>query len=214
MHAVCLTGLQRAFPEIGSNIREATTHLLGAGPTSSTATFEVFGVKPQNESWAAIETLLPLQRVVRRLCSSQPTLRLRYPRYLHSSATSRSVHHRSSNSCARGRWHRSSSEPTTATSTAGAARAAARPTSSRSSATSRRAKECWSSGRPNWAAPLTPCCGCGWSPISLDTKAHTSYAVVPSAYVLVAVGIVDTCPPLVLYSCCLVLCVPKCASPS
>ena len=54
--AICLTGLQRSFPEIGENIREAVRHMLGGA-------FEVFGVKPPNETWATIRRLLPLQRI-------------------------------------------------------------------------------------------------------------------------------------------------------
>ena len=50
--AVCLTGLQRSFPEIGNNIAEAVRDLLAPRH------IYYFGIKPVNDSWAAIEYVL------------------------------------------------------------------------------------------------------------------------------------------------------------
>lgn len=56
-HAICLTGLQRDFDVIGSNIRQFLLRLVGG--TGSTLTF--FGV--QAGDWWAIHRLLPMHIV-------------------------------------------------------------------------------------------------------------------------------------------------------
>merc|ERR1719183_1238027 len=56
--AICLTGLQRSFPEVGGNIKEALGSLLTLDAT------EIFGVRPATDPWDAIRRLLPLHRVV------------------------------------------------------------------------------------------------------------------------------------------------------
>ena len=61
-HAVCITGLERSFPEIALNIRAALTTLYTTPPTQQLAdTVSFFGVRPANDSWSAVrETLPPL----------------------------------------------------------------------------------------------------------------------------------------------------------
>lgn len=63
-HAVCLTGLQRAFPVIGSNVRAFLLDLVSTlSRRYSHAELAIFGVRPRNDAWWAILRLLPLQRV-------------------------------------------------------------------------------------------------------------------------------------------------------
>ena len=57
-HAVCLTGLERSFEEIGANVREGVFSMLGPS-------VEFFGVHPVNSTWASITSLLPM-RVLER----------------------------------------------------------------------------------------------------------------------------------------------------
>ena len=56
--AVCLTGLQRSFPEIGHNIKEGIYHMAGPG-----AEIDFFGVKPPEDDWSAIRQLLPMRAI-------------------------------------------------------------------------------------------------------------------------------------------------------
>lgn len=58
-HAVCLTGMERSFSEIGGNIHAAVYSLLG----TPAAQIVFFGVKPANDTWQHIHSWLPLQRV-------------------------------------------------------------------------------------------------------------------------------------------------------
>ena len=58
-HAVCLTGLERSFAEIGGNVREGVYRLLGPRVTW-------FGVKPPHDAWSTIHTLLPPFAAVER----------------------------------------------------------------------------------------------------------------------------------------------------
>ena len=58
-HAVCLTGLERSFAEIGGNVREGVYRLLGPRVTW-------FGVKPPHDAWSMIHTLLPPFAAVER----------------------------------------------------------------------------------------------------------------------------------------------------
>ena len=52
VHAVCLTGLERSFGEIGANVREGVYRLLGPS-------LDFFGVRPPSDSWSSIFSLLP-----------------------------------------------------------------------------------------------------------------------------------------------------------
>jgi hypothetical protein len=52
-HAVCLTGLERSFAEIGANVREGVFGMLGKEVT-------FFGVRPANSTWASVHELLPM----------------------------------------------------------------------------------------------------------------------------------------------------------
>ena len=53
-HAICLTGGERSFGEIGHNVREGMLHSLG------TAAVTLFGVRPSYDSWTTVRRLLPL----------------------------------------------------------------------------------------------------------------------------------------------------------
>lgn len=76
--AVCLTGLQRSFPEIGGNIKEAVDYLL---PPNAT---EIFGVRPADDPWDAVRRLLPMQRVVTQApCQKNLSLSLRLYYFCH-----------------------------------------------------------------------------------------------------------------------------------
>lgn len=76
--AVCLTGLQRSFPEIGGNIKEAVDYLL---PPNAT---EIFGVRPVDDPWDAVQRLLPMQRVVTQApCQKNLSLSLRLYYFCH-----------------------------------------------------------------------------------------------------------------------------------
>lgn len=55
-HAVCLTGLQRDFPNIAVNVREFIFGLLGTPGAEIT----FFGVRPPTDRWAAVRRLLPM----------------------------------------------------------------------------------------------------------------------------------------------------------
>lgn len=55
-HAVCLTGLERSFEEIGANVREGVFRMLGRDVT-------FFGVRPTNSSWRSVQQLLPMSAV-------------------------------------------------------------------------------------------------------------------------------------------------------
>ena len=57
--AVCLTGLERSFSEIGANVREAVLRFLGP---SSSPTF--FGVRPPADPWRTVHLLLPMHETV------------------------------------------------------------------------------------------------------------------------------------------------------
>jgi len=65
--AVCITGAERSFGEIGDNIRRAVLHSLGSPD------IVWFGVKPPGgDSWATIPKLLPIARVAsQQRCYSQ-----------------------------------------------------------------------------------------------------------------------------------------------
>ena len=56
-HAVCVTGLERSFGEIGDNIRQGVLRFLG------TPSIAFFGIQPHNDSWTHIRRLLPIQEV-------------------------------------------------------------------------------------------------------------------------------------------------------
>ena len=56
--AVCLTGMERSFAEIGGNIREGLLSLLDAS-TSVT----IFGVRPRHDPWSSLNVLLPMHQV-------------------------------------------------------------------------------------------------------------------------------------------------------
>jgi len=76
--AVCLTGLQRSFPEIGGNIKEAVDYLL---PPNAT---EIFVVQPADDPWDAVRRLLPMQRVVTQApCLHNLSLSLRLYYFCH-----------------------------------------------------------------------------------------------------------------------------------
>ena len=53
-HAICLTGGERSFGEIGQNVREGMLHSLG------TAAVTLFGVRPSYDPWTTVRRLLPL----------------------------------------------------------------------------------------------------------------------------------------------------------
>ena len=53
LHAVCITGQERSFGEIGANVREGVLRMLG------TPRVAFFGVKPVNDPWTGLQTLLP-----------------------------------------------------------------------------------------------------------------------------------------------------------
>ena len=55
--AVCLTGMERSFAEIGANIREGLARLLGAATLRDEAVF--FGVRPAHDPWTEVRALLP-----------------------------------------------------------------------------------------------------------------------------------------------------------
>ena len=65
-HAVCLTGLERSFAEIGGNIREGFLGALGDDALA------IFGVRPPHDSWASIRALLPLSDDDGHLVVQQP----------------------------------------------------------------------------------------------------------------------------------------------
>ncbi len=56
-HAVCLTGLERSFSEVGNNVREGLLHLLGS------PRFIIFGVRPIADPWHQIRRLLPVDHI-------------------------------------------------------------------------------------------------------------------------------------------------------
>ena len=58
-HAVCLTGMERSFSEIGGNIHHAVHSLFG----TPLASIVFFGVRPVNDSWHHIQSWLPMQQV-------------------------------------------------------------------------------------------------------------------------------------------------------
>ena len=58
-HAVCLTGMERSFSEIGANVREAVHDVLGTPEASIT----FFGVQPVNDSWVHINSWLRIDHV-------------------------------------------------------------------------------------------------------------------------------------------------------
>mmetsp|Transcript_26490 Transcript_26490/g.60509 ORF Transcript_26490/g.60509 Transcript_26490/m.60509 type:complete len:231 (-) Transcript_26490:302-994(-) len=58
--ALCVTGLERSFPEIGRNIR----HVVNSLNHSEFGPVHAFGVQPVNQSWSAqVHLLLPMTRV-------------------------------------------------------------------------------------------------------------------------------------------------------
>ena len=58
-HAVCLTGLERSFSEIGANVRAAVLDLYGG----QSASVDFFGVRPVLDPWAQLRRLLPLRAI-------------------------------------------------------------------------------------------------------------------------------------------------------
>lgn len=64
-HAVCLTGLERSFAEIGANIREGLFGLFDEDPSGSSVV--IFGIKPQNATWTSIHWLLPIHSLAEQL---------------------------------------------------------------------------------------------------------------------------------------------------
>jgi hypothetical protein len=56
-HAVCVTGLERSFTEIGDNVRHAILRFLG------TPAITFLGVQPVNDSWSTIHKLLPMHAI-------------------------------------------------------------------------------------------------------------------------------------------------------
>jgi hypothetical protein len=76
--AVCLTGLQRSFPEIGGSIKEAVDYLL---PPRAR---EIFGVRPADDPWDAVQRLLPMQSLVTQApCHHNLSLSLRSYYFCH-----------------------------------------------------------------------------------------------------------------------------------
>jgi hypothetical protein len=79
-HAVCMTGLQRAFPFIGENVRSALASLYSCEtldcPLDRTAT--LFGVRPANDSWSAVRVHLPplADEAVQKTCARSQALTL------------------------------------------------------------------------------------------------------------------------------------------
>ena len=65
-HAICLTGSERSFVEIGQNVREGTLRSLG------TAAVTLFGVRPPHEDWTTIRRLLPMYEGIHTLQQQQP----------------------------------------------------------------------------------------------------------------------------------------------
>ena len=58
MHAaICLTGMERSFAEIGANVREGVISLLGDSHTVRHAVY--FGVRPPFDECTSVRQLLP-----------------------------------------------------------------------------------------------------------------------------------------------------------
>ena len=53
--AVCLTGMERSFAEIGGNIREGLYSAL-----SGASDVRIFGVRPPSDAWSSIFRMLPI----------------------------------------------------------------------------------------------------------------------------------------------------------
>ena len=53
-HAVCISGMERSFAEMGDNVRQAVIHFFG------TAQITWFGNQPANDDWLTIRRLLPM----------------------------------------------------------------------------------------------------------------------------------------------------------
>ena len=70
--AVCLTGLERSFVEIGGNIREAVSLLLGENIT-------YFGVRPRIAGWHMVRAMLPFETVEpQTACHNSSTMDLTF----------------------------------------------------------------------------------------------------------------------------------------
>ncbi|KAL1499670.1 hypothetical protein AB1Y20_011867 [Prymnesium parvum] len=65
-HAVCLTGMERSFSEIGWNIHEAVHHLL----RTPNASVHFFGVRPANDSWKYVRSWFAFEEIsLQRYCT-------------------------------------------------------------------------------------------------------------------------------------------------
>ena len=77
-HAVCVTGLQRSYPEISGNIVSALESLYAAAAGQLSSHVAIFGVRPANDSWKEVRETLPpltnetLQRRDAAMCGDRP----------------------------------------------------------------------------------------------------------------------------------------------
>ena len=60
-HAVCVTGLEREYSEIRTNVRKAIFGLLNRSAAHTDV--RVFGVRPPNDNWTNVLSDLPFQAV-------------------------------------------------------------------------------------------------------------------------------------------------------
>lgn len=71
-HAVCVTGLQRSFPEIARNIHAALASLYAPDALADAVAF--FGVRPEKDPWSAVRVHLPplANETLQRPCGYAP----------------------------------------------------------------------------------------------------------------------------------------------
>ena len=74
-HAICVTGLQRSYPEISGNVVTSLESLYG-GPAAFASNVAIFGVRPENNSWAKVyDTMPPLaNETLQRPCGTYPKM--------------------------------------------------------------------------------------------------------------------------------------------
>ena len=75
--AVCLTGLERSFVEVGLNVREGLFTMLRGAVVS------VFGVQPANDAWKEIPALIPLHAVAMQQPCWTPSVQNETIRWMH-----------------------------------------------------------------------------------------------------------------------------------
>ena len=75
--AVCLTGLERSFVEVGLNVREGLFTMLRGAVVS------VFGVQPAKDAWKEIPTLIPLHGVAMQQPCWTPSVQNETIRWMH-----------------------------------------------------------------------------------------------------------------------------------